>query len=103
MLAQWFPRLHAYTDYEGWTNKEFLGRGEFTLEFGDYTVDITVPEDHIVSSTGALQNPDDVLTPTQQERLESARTADAPVFIVTPKEALQNERKGASGSKTWAL
>ena len=66
LLAQWFPRLHAYTDYEGWTNKEFLGRGEFTLEFGDYTVNITVPDDHIVSSTGELQNPKDVLTRTQR-------------------------------------
>ncbi len=101
LLAQWFPRLHAYTDYEGWTNKEFLGRGEFTLEFGDYTVDITVPEDHIVSSTGELQNPNDVLTRTQLQRLESARTADTPVFIVTAEEALENEREGASGSKTW--
>ncbi|MEM9597375.1 MAG: M1 family metallopeptidase [Acidobacteriota bacterium] len=101
LLAQWFPRLHAYTDYEGWTNKEFLGRGEFTLEFGDYTVDITVPEDHIVSSTGELQNPDEVLTSTQLRRLESARTAEAPVFIVTAEEALKNEREAASGSKTW--
>ena len=101
LLAQWFPRLHAYTDYEGWTNKEFLGRGEFTLEFGDYTVDITVPEDHIVSSTGELQNPNDVLTRTQRNRLQTARTADAPVFIVTPEEALENEREAASGSKTW--
>ena len=103
LLAQWFPRLHAYTDYEGWTNKEFLGRGEFTLEFGDYTVNITVPEDHIVSSTGVLQNPDDVLTSTQVQRLESARKADAPVFIVTAEEALKNEREGASGSKTWSF
>ncbi|MEM0953922.1 MAG: M1 family metallopeptidase [Pseudomonadota bacterium] len=101
LLAQWFPRLHAYTDYEGWTNKEFLGRGEFTLEFGDYTVDITVPTDHIVSSTGALQNPKDVLTRKQRGRLESARKADAPVFIVTPEEALENERETSRGTKTW--
>ena len=101
LLAQWFPRLHAYTDYEGWTNKEFLGRGEFTLEFGSYTVDITVPDDHVVSSTGVLQNPNDVLTRTQRERLKEARTADAPVFIVTPEEALENESEAATGSKTW--
>ena len=101
LLAQWFPRLHAYTDYEGWTNKEFLGRGEFTLEFGDYSVDITVPADHIVSATGVLQNPQEALTATQRERLEKARTADAPVFIVTAEEALENEQEGASESKTW--
>jgi hypothetical protein len=101
LLAQWFPRLHAYTDYEGWTNKEFIGRGEFTLEFGDYSVDITVPEDHLVSSTGTLQNPQEVLSDTQRERLERARRSDSPVFIVSPEEALENEREGASASQTW--
>lgn len=101
LIAQWFPRLAAYTDYEGWTNKEFLDRGEFTLEFGDYTVDITVPADHIVSSTGVLRNPEAVLTREQRNRLEQARNADQPVFIVTAEEALANEAEGASGTKTW--
>ena len=101
LMAQWFPRMVAYSDYEGWHNKEFLGRGEFTLEFGDYDVAITVPDDHIVSSTGVLQNPMQVLTAQQIQRLERARTADAPVFIVTPREAEANERSGASGTKTW--
>lgn len=101
LVAQWFPRLAAYTDYEGWTNKEFLGRGEFTLEFGDYTVNITVPADHIVSATGELQNARNVLTATQQRRLQAARTADQPVFIVTPEEALENEKDGSNSMKTW--
>jgi hypothetical protein len=101
LLAQWFPRLHAYTDYEGWTNKEFLGSGEFTLEFGDYNVELTVPADHIVSATGVLQNPDEVLTPTQRKRLEQAETADQPVFIVTPKEALNNEKEATKDTRTW--
>ena len=50
-IAQWFPRAAAFSDYEGWHNKAFLGRGEFTLEFGDYDVSITVPQDFIVSAT----------------------------------------------------
>jgi predicted secreted protein len=90
LLAQWFPRLHAYTDYEAWTNKEFLGRGEFTLEFGDYEVEINVPADHIVSATGELTNPKNVLTSTQRKRLEQAKTAKRPVFVVTEEEALEN-------------
>jgi predicted secreted protein len=101
LLAQWFPRLAAYTDYEAWTNKEFIGRGEFTLEFGNYDVSLTVPADHIVSSTGVLQNPKDVLTTEQQRRLEQAKTADRTVFIVTEEEALENEKEGTSESKTW--
>ncbi|MDA8621385.1 M1 family metallopeptidase [Psychrosphaera sp.] len=101
LLAQWFPRLHAFTDYEGWHNKEFIGRGEFTLEFGDYEVEITVPADHIVSSTGVLDNPRDVLTSTQRKRLEEAKNAKRPVFVVTAEEALENEKEGTTKSKTW--
>lgn len=99
-LAQWFPRLAAYTDYTGWQNKQFLGRGEFTLEFGDYEVNITVPSDHIVSATGVLQNPRNVLTATQRHRMENAGP-DEITFIVTPEEALENQKHKASGTKTW--
>jgi hypothetical protein len=101
LLAQWFPRLVAYSDYEGWHNKEFLGRGEFTLEFGDYDVAITVPDDHIVASTGLLLNAADVLSAAQRQRLEQAKTAREPVFIVTPQEAAAAEAGNPRGRKTW--
>lgn len=101
LLAQWFPRMVVYSDYEGWHNKEFLGRGEFTLEFGDYAVEMTVPDDHIVASTGTLQNPEAVLTAAQRQRLETAKNAAAPVMIVTPQEAAAAEAKGPTGTKTW--
>ncbi len=101
LLAQWFPRLAAYTDYEAWTNKEFIGRGEFTLEFGDYDVQLTVPADHIVSSTGELVNATKVLTKTQRKRLKQAEKAKRPVFIVTEEEALENEKAGTDKTKTW--
>ncbi|MFM8518163.1 MAG: M1 family metallopeptidase [Nevskiaceae bacterium] len=100
-LAQWFPRLVAYTDYTGWQHKQFLDRGEFTLEFGDYDIELTVPADHIVASTGVLQNPDAVLTATQRARLKKAETAKSPVFIVTPQEALENEKAGTNQMRTW--
>ncbi|WP_203292267.1 M1 family metallopeptidase [Maricaulis parjimensis] len=100
-IAQWFPRAAAFSDYEGWHNKAFLGRGEFGLEFGDYEVSITVPQDFIVAATGELQNADEVLNQVQRDRLEEARTADEPVFIVTPAEARANERRGTRSSATW--
>ena len=100
-VAQWFPRLCAYTDNTGWQHKQFLGRGEFTLEMGDYVVRITAPDDHIVASTGTLLNPDQVLTELQRERLEEAKTAENPVFIVTPDEAKKNESNKPAGTKTW--
>ena len=100
-IAQWFPRMAAYYDVHGWQHHQFLGRGEFTLEFGDYDVKITVPNDHVVGSTGVLQNPQEVLTATQRQRLEQARTAAKPMYIVTPEEALANEKSKPTGKKTW--
>ncbi|WP_444917278.1 M1 family metallopeptidase [Microbulbifer sp. JMSA003] len=102
-IAQWFPRMAAYNDVSGWQNKQFLGRGEFALEFGDYRVAIEVPADHIVAATGVLQNPKDVLTSKQRERLRKARTASKPVMIVTKSEALENEKSRSSKRKTWVF
>ena len=102
-VAHWFPRMAMYSDSQGWHNKQFLGRGEFTLEFGDYKVAITVPADHVVASTGELQNPGDVLTSEQRARLERAATAEQPMFIVTPEEALENQAEGTDETKTWVF
>ena len=102
-IAQWFPRMAAYTDATGWQNKQFLGAGEFTLEFGDYRVAITVPDDHVVASTGVLQNPGEVLTELQRERLRQATEAEEPVFIVTPEEARANEGTPPGGKQTWVF
>ena len=100
-IAQWFPRMAAYTDDMGWQNKPFIGHGEFTLEFGDYRVRITVPDDHIVAATGVLQNPGEVLSRKQRKRLEEARQASSPVFVVTPGEAEENQSGRPEGKKTW--
>ena len=100
-ITQWFPRMAVYDDHNGWQHKQFLGRGEFALTFGDYEVEITVPADHIVASTGTLQNPGEVLTSEQQELFEEAKTADKPVVIVSQKEVEKKEKSFAKDKKTW--
>jgi len=101
-IAQWFPRMCVFDDYEGWQNKQFLGAGEFALTFGNYRVRITVPSDHIVGATGWLQNPKEVLTPEQINRFEKARkTFDQPVFIVTQEEAIRKEKEKSAKKSTW--
>jgi len=100
-IAQFFPRMCVYDDVNGWQNKQFLGRGEFALPFGDYEVEITLPADHIVSATGELQNANVVLTAEQRRRLLIARTSDKPVFIVTPEEAKQAEIQRSTAKKKW--
>ncbi len=102
LLGHWFPRMAVYNDTEGWQNKQFRRLGEFALEFGTYQVSITVPEDHIVAGTGELLNPEEVLTTNQISRLEEARsTFNKPLMIVTPEEALKNEKSKKTKTKTW--
>jgi hypothetical protein len=103
-IAQFFPRMAVYADNVGWQNKQFLGSGEFALSFGSYEVAITVPADFVVASTGTLQNPQEVLTTTQLQRLETARnTFENPVMIINEEEAIQNESSRVKDSKTWVF
>lgn len=101
-IAQFFPRMCVYDDYQGWQNKQFLGRAEFTLPFGDYKVRITVPSDHVVAATGTLKNPNDVLSSSAVSLFEKAKTSfDKPVIIVTQQEAAQKEKTKSTDKKTW--
>ncbi len=102
VIAQFYPRMCVYDNVEGWQNDQFWGRSEFALEFGDFTVNITVPEDHMLGATGVLQNESEVLTKQEQKRLAKARkTFDDVVVIRTQKEAEKIEKTKASGTKTW--
>jgi hypothetical protein len=101
-MAQFFPRMVVYCDNQGWQHKQFLGSGEFTLNFGNYDVRITVPADHIVASTGVLQNGKEVLTAEELKRFTAAKTSDEPVLIVTQEEAEKKEKnKETKKKKTW--
>ena len=55
-ITQWYPRLAVYSDFQGWQNHQFTGRGEFALTFGNFHVSMNVPADHIVGATGECQN-----------------------------------------------
>ena len=102
VIAQFFPRLAVYNDVEGWQNHQFWGNGEFALNFGDYTVRLTVPADHVVEATGQLQNPKDVLSREELKRYRQAQTSfDKPVIIVTEEEAIAREKSISKKKKTW--
>lgn len=102
VIAQWYPRLSVYDDVNGWQTDQFLGRGEFYLEFGNFDVKITVPWNHILDATGVLQNPEEVLTREQRNRLADAYTTTTPKFIVAPDEVGDpSTRPVNSGTLTW--
>jgi hypothetical protein len=100
-IAQWYPRLCVYSDNQGWQNQQFTGRGEFALTFGNFKVQMTVPADHLVASTGECLNYPQVLSAAQQARWTKAQTSKEPVEITTLAEAKAAEGKKATTKKTW--
>jgi hypothetical protein len=102
VIAQFFPRMCVYNEVEGWQNKQFRKRGEFALSFGDYEVELTVPEDHLVASTGELLNPKEVLSGDQRKRLDQATKEHVqPVIIASLEEAEERAKSKSTKSKTW--
>ncbi len=100
-MTQWYPRLCVYSDFQGWQNHQFTGRGEFALTFGNFKVAMTVPADHVILSTGEGQNFAAVLTPAQMARWNKAQTSSEPIEIVTLAEAKAAEKQKSTAKKTW--
>ncbi len=102
-IAQWYPRMAVYDDVRGWNSEQYLGQGEFYLEYGDIDFAITVPRGFIVAGTGRLTNPLEVLTAAQRARLAQALGSDSTVAIIAKNEVGQAATRpaGASTSLTW--
>jgi hypothetical protein len=100
-MTQWYPRMCVYSDFKGWQNNQFTGRGEFALVFGDFNVTMNVPADHIVGSTGECENYDKVLSSAQFARYKKSESATEPMEIVTLDEAKKAEKNKSKERKTW--
>ncbi|WP_447951461.1 M1 family metallopeptidase [Chryseobacterium koreense] len=100
-MTQWFPRMCVYSDFKGWQNNQFTGRGEFALVFGNYKVTMNVPADHVVAGTGECQNYANVLSSAQLARYKQAENSSEPIEIVTLDEAKKAEKVKSKERKTW--
>jgi hypothetical protein len=101
-IAQWYPRVNVYDDVKGWNTEPYTTGAEFFLEYGDYTMEVTVPAGYIMAATGTLDNGADVLTPTEIARIAAATKADTVVRIVTAAELASGAaRPTRDGTLTW--
>ena len=102
-VAQWYPRMAVYDDVRGWNTEQYLGQGEFYLEYGSFDVRLTLPANMLVAATGILRNPAEVLTPVQQARLAAARLSDTTVVIRGRNEIGDSASRPhpAGGLLTW--
>ncbi|HEY4627936.1 MAG TPA: M1 family metallopeptidase, partial [Flavobacterium sp.] len=100
-VAQWYPRMCVYDDLRGWNTNPYLGASEFYLEYGDFDVNITVPSNHFVVSSGELVNPSEVYSTEQQKRFSQASQSDKTIMIRSGDEVLASANAIAKSNKTW--
>ncbi len=100
-IAQWYPRMAVYDDVRGWNTDPYIGQGEFYLEYGDIDYAVTVPAGYTVAGSGVLQNPAEVLSPSERQRLASAAHDTAVVPIITAAEADAAKTTHRAGMRTW--
>ncbi len=99
-IAQWYPRMCVYDDVEGWNTLPYLGAGEFYLEYGDFDFSITAPSNMLVVSGGELQNPNEVLSAKEVEKLNEAKKSDKTILIRGEND-LKKSLNDLSPNRTW--
>lgn len=100
-LAYFYPRVSVYDDYNGWDRLDFMDFLEFYNDFNDYTLNVTVPKNFIVWSTGTLQNPTQVLQPEYAARLQKSMTSDSTIHIATPEDLAKKAITAQNTTNTW--
>jgi len=103
VLGYWYPQVAVYDDVAGWDTDPYVSRGEFYMDYGDYDVAITAPDDQLVTATGTLENPEEVLTDQSRSRLAEAKRSGQLTSIVTrgDRGAGRATPSAANGTLTW--
>ncbi|MEO7986453.1 MAG: M1 family metallopeptidase [Gemmatimonadales bacterium] len=102
-ISYWYPQMAVYDDINGWQIDQYLGNAEFYMGYGDYDVSLTVPAGWLVTGTGTLENPGDVLSAQTRARLDSASSSAAIMHVVgeNDREAGRSTTVGKDGKLTW--
>ena len=100
-LAYFYPRVAVYDDYNGWDVIEHMDRAEFYNDFNDYTLQVTVPKNFVVWSTGTLQNEGAVLQQDVAKRLKESFTSDKTIHVATLQDMLQHKVTKQNDWNTW--
>ena len=101
--TQWYPRVQVYDDLRGWDPELYLGPSEFYNNFGRFDVRLDVPAGWIVSGTGVLQNPQEVLTAIERERLTHVLESDSMITISGPTEVGPGQATAAGDRLVWHM
>lgn len=100
-LAYWYPHVATYDDIEGWFADVFTANAEFYHGFGNYELNITVPDNWIVMSTGHFENAEEVLADEVHRRFMHAQQSDTTFRILDAESAASATKPSQNGTHTW--
>jgi hypothetical protein len=100
-LAYFYPRIAVYDDYYGWDRTDFTEAQEFYNDFNNYVLNVKVPANYVVWSTGTLQNPDAVLQPTFAKRLAESMQTDSVIHVATLQDVMAKNITQQQATNTW--
>ena len=100
-LAYFYPRFAVFDDINHWDNMVFNGSQEFYNDFNDYALNVTVPKNFIVWSTGTLTNATEVLLPAVAEKLNASFSSNDVAHIATLGDISNRKVTQQNGTNTW--
>ncbi len=72
--VHWYPRICVYDRKFGWTKDQHLGK-EFYGDFGQFDVELTIPNNYIMEATGVLVNEKEVLPESLKKKIDISNYA----------------------------
>ncbi|AFN74282.1 peptidase [Melioribacter roseus P3M-2] len=85
-VAYWFPQIAVYDDIDGWDMNDYTGHAETYNDFGNYQVDITVPQNFVVWASGKLSNPEEVFEEKILDKYITANSSDEIIHIISEED-----------------
>ncbi len=101
MLAYWYPKMAVYDDISGWNTIPHTGSCEYYNEYGNFDVEMTLPEGYLAWSSGILQNAEELYTEKYLERINKAAKSDEIIHVITPEDRLANDILHKAGKNIW--
>ncbi len=100
-IAYWYPQMAVYDDIDGWDKLNYTGTQEFYNDFGNFDVEITMPDTYLVWATGVWQNPEEILTKDYARLYQTARTSDQIIRIVKQEDLKKGNITVKKPQHTW--
>ncbi|MEO6327390.1 MAG: M1 family metallopeptidase [Ginsengibacter sp.] len=100
-IAYFYPRVAVFDDYNGWDRMEFTDGKEFYNDFNDYVLNVKVPGNYVVWSTGTLQNAAEVLQPQVLAKFNTSLRSDSIIHIATFSDVISKNITIQKPMNTW--